>query len=203
MRPLTPEIERLIGEFFIPRHVDSNDIQQHEYEIRVLLEMMIYDLKPVNTVEIGTYKGFMAALLSLATSGKTVSIDIVDHGRIMDGRNLEMILADATQQATADKVKEILAGPIDFLFIDDGHFYDQIVKEFQVWTPLVRPGGWICFHDINPLANIGPHGVQPPEIQVPRFWKELQGDRVEIIATGNEGHYRGHLPHGGLGILRL
>lgn len=202
MRPLTPEIERLIAEIFTPDHVAANDIQQHEYEVRVLLDLLLHDLKPELTVEIGTYKGFMAALLSLATTGKTISIDVVDHGRDFGkrhGRNLEMILADATQEIATQAIDR----PIDFLFIDDGHFYDQIVKEFQIWKPMVRPGGWICFHDINPLANIGPHGVQPPEIQVPRFWKELTGDKIEIIAVGNEGNYRGHLPHGGLGILRL
>jgi len=97
----------------------------------------------------------------------------------------------------------ILGGPIDLLFIDDGHYYEQIMREFELWRPHVRPGGWIVFHDINPLANIGPHGTQPECIQVPRFWKELEGNKEIIIATDEHKAWKGTLPHGGLGILRV
>jgi hypothetical protein len=96
-----------------------------------------------------------------------------------------------------------LSGYIDLLFIDDGHYYETIVKEFELWKPYVRPGGWIVFHDINPLANIGPHGTQPDCIQVPRFWQELNGNKQEIIATEEHKQWKGVIPHGGLGILRV
>ena len=98
---------------------------------------------------------------------------------------------------------EAIGCPIDLLFIDDGHYYETICKEFELWRPHVRPGGWIVFHDINPLANIGPHGVQPPELQVTRFWKELQGNKQEIIATEEHKAWKGVVPHGGIGILRV
>jgi hypothetical protein len=96
-----------------------------------------------------------------------------------------------------------LGGPIDLLFIDDGHYYETIVKEFELWKHCVRTGGWIVFHDINPKANIGPHGTQPDCVQVPRFWNELEGDKREIIATEEHKAWKGVVPHGGIGVLRL
>ena len=36
-----------------------------------------------------------------------------------------------------------------FVFIDADHCYDAVVTDFNEWSPLVRIGGWICFHDTN------------------------------------------------------
>lgn len=202
---LPQPIEAVIDAFFAPHHVAANDIQQHEWEARTLLRLMLDELKPERTAELGTYKGLMTALLSLATAGKTVTMDIEPYGSewgVSHGKNIESVIADASLEGTPQLAVSKLEGQIDLLFIDDGHYYETIVKEFSIWKPAVRKGGWICFHDINPLANIGPHGTQPDCIQVPRFWQELKGEKEEIIATKESG-YRGHIPHGGIGILRV
>lgn len=182
------------------------NIQQHEWEMRTFLAMVLDELKPERTVELGTYRGFTGVLLSLVTSKATVSVDIDDHNPYVSrpyGHNLKMILDDATKDDCVTRVLVALEGTIDLLFIDDGHYYETIVREYALWSPHVRPGGWIVFHDINPLANIGPHGVQPPELQVTRFWNELKGDKVEIIATEEHKQWKGVVPHGGIGILRV
>lgn len=182
------------------------NIQQHEWEMRTFLAMVLDELKPERTVELGTYKGFTGALLSLVTSKQTVSLDIENHGVTEArhyGHHVAFIDHDATKETCVASTMVILGGPIDLLFIDDGHYYETICKEMELWRPHVRPGGWIVFHDINPLANIGPHGVQPDCIQVPRFWQELKGDKREIIATEEHKQWKGVVPHGGLGILRV
>jgi len=181
------------------------NIQQHEWEMRTFLHLALEELKPQRTVELGTFRGFTGALLSLVTSVQTLSFDIEDHG-VQEakpyGHNLWYMLSDATNpDSVRFAMEHHFLAPIDLLFIDDGHYYEQIVKEFELWRPHVRPGGWIVFHDINPLANIGPHGVQPECIQVTRFWNELKGDKREIIATDEHRAWKGTLPHGGLGIL--
>jgi len=181
------------------------NIQQHEWEMRTFLNMVLTELKPARTVELGTFRGFTGALLSAVTSTMTVSIDVADHGMPPEAwkwaNSLQTILDDATSPDCVTQAMARLGGPIDLLFIDDGHYYETIVKEVELWRPHVRPGGWIVFHDINPLANIGPHGVQPECIQVTRFWNELKGDKREIIATDEHRAWKGTLPHGGLGIL--
>ncbi len=190
---------------FTDAHVSSNTIQQHEWEIQTFLALVREKLKPERTVELGTYKGWNAALLSWS-SGKTVSVDIEDHGSDLAAscsHNLTRVIMDACNPSAPVLVAAALGGPIDLLFIDDGHYYETICRELELWKPLVRPGGWIAFHDINPLGNIGPNGTQPDCIQVPRFWKELQGDKVEIIATDEHRAWKGVVPHGGIGILKL
>jgi predicted O-methyltransferase YrrM len=182
------------------------NIQQHEWEMRTFLALALDELKPERTVELGTYKGFTGALLSLVTSEKTVTVDIDDHGvreAYPYSHHMTIIRDDAATEGCVERIAELLVSPIDLLFIDDGHYYETICKELELWKPHVRPGGWIVFHDINPLANIGPHGVQPPELQVTRFWNELKGNKQEIIATEEHKAWKGVVPHGGIGILRV
>lgn len=202
------DIEMVINEFFTPHNIETNAIQQHEWEMRVLLRLMLDELKPERTVELGTYRGFAATLLSLATFGKTISIDNTQYDTefaVGFASNLELFLMSANEAASAGFVAGKLDGPIDMLFIDDGHFYSDVSTQFAIWKSFVRFGGWICFHDINPLANLGPGGVQPECIQVPRFWNDLKNDHsqdmVEIIAGPEQNHCRGRLPNGGIGIL--
>jgi Predicted O-methyltransferase len=209
MNPLPTYLENAVQAIFAEHNLIN--IQQHEWEMRTFLAMALEELKPERTVELGTFRGFTGALLSLITSRQTVSIDITNYGTAEAypySHHLSYIIADATDKEVPETVKLLYGdGPIDLLFIDDGHYYETIVKEVALWSPHVRPGGWIVFHDINPLANIGPHGTQPDCIQVPRFWQELKTDAKvstqEIIATEEHRAFKGVVPHGGIGILRV
>lgn len=56
---------------------------------------------------------------------------------------------------------------LDFLFIDGDHSYEGVKTDFLNYSPLVRPGGIVAFHDICEHA---------PENQceVKKFWDELK-----------------------------
>ena len=56
---------------------------------------------------------------------------------------------------------------LDFLFIDGDHTYEGVKKDFEMYSPLVRNGGIIAFHDICP---------HPPEkkCEVSKFWNEIK-----------------------------
>lgn len=53
---------------------------------------------------------------------------------------------------------------IDVLHIDADHSYESVKQDFELWSPFVRPGGVVLFHDIN-IPNFG----------VRKFFDELQG----------------------------
>ena len=38
----------------------------------------------------------------------------------------------------------------DFVFIDASHHYVDVIKDFELVYPLVKDGGWIAFHDVEP-----------------------------------------------------
>lgn len=58
-------------------------------------------------------------------------------------------------------------GFVDILMIDGDHTYEGVKKDFEMYSPLVRPGGLIVFHDICD------HSETAPTCQVKKFWNEL------------------------------
>jgi predicted O-methyltransferase YrrM len=36
---------------------------------------------------------------------------------------------------------------LDYVFIDGGHAYENVLEDIACWQPLVRPGGILCGHD--------------------------------------------------------
>jgi len=38
-------------------------------------------------------------------------------------------------------------GPVDMVFVDDGHFYSECKGDIETWLPHVRDGGMMVFHD--------------------------------------------------------
>lgn len=37
--------------------------------------------------------------------------------------------------------------PLDFLFIDGDHAYDAVLRDYTMWTPLLKVGGVLAMHD--------------------------------------------------------
>lgn len=201
MNVLIPQIEQCMVNLLTP-----DLIQQHEWELRTFLELVVSELRPKRTVELGTWKGAMGVFLSLVTDGPTLSLDIQDYRddlTLYHPSNLTFAIMDGTKKETADWAVSKLGGPVDLLFVDDSHIYEDVVSEFNVWRTHMSSGGWMAFHDINPLANKGPDGKHSHLCQAHRFWAELHGNKQEIIATEEHKAFRGVIPHGGIGILRL
>jgi len=91
--------------------------------------------------------------------------------------NLTLLLSNSGYPETLDKVKELFGGPIDFLFIDGDHGYLPVKRDYEMYSPLVRPGGIIAFDDVVFCPN-----------DVGRFWEELEGNKKMLpVPKGGRG----------------
>ena len=158
------------------------EISQVRAEIEPFLEELVRPLAPRAILEVGTYRGGTLLLFAdVATDDALIaSIDLPDEVlpwrrslyRSFAGRRqrIALIEADSTEEATRRIVERELRGePLDLLFIDGDHSYDGVARDFELYSPLVRPGGLIAFHDITPGKGAG---------DVHRLWGELR-DRFE------------------------
>jgi predicted O-methyltransferase YrrM len=166
------------------------------------------DLNPKYILEIGTANGGTLFCYSkLANPDATIiSIDLPERefeggypewkipiyqAFAKEDQKLYLLRKDSHQQETLEEVKKILNGnQLDFLFIDGDHSYEGVKKDFKMYSPLVRKGGIIAFHDI---INNDPTRL---DIGVPKFWLEVK-DRYlfkEIII--DKINY-------GIGILKI
>lgn len=161
--------------------------------LRILDKMM-----PKTILEIGTAGGGTLFLLSRISSKDADIISIDLPGGFWGGysgwkiplyksfalpkQKIHLIRTDSHTQKTLEEVKAILNGrKIDFLSIDGDHSYKGVKKDFEMYSPLVRNGGIIEFHDIV---------LHPPETgcEVSKFWSEIKEryKYIEIVKDRNQ-----------------
>jgi cephalosporin hydroxylase len=177
---------------------------QIKHEITSLLKI-IAELKPKVVLEIGTEKGGTLFLFTRVADpkAKIISIDLpggpfgggyprwkipLYKSFAKEGQEIYLIRGDSHNIQTFEKVKRILNGEkVEFLFIDGDHTYEGVKKDFEMYSPLVRRGGIIAFHDIV---------VHPPETkcEVNKFWNEVKYKYKWMEIVENQGW-------AGIGIL--
>jgi predicted O-methyltransferase YrrM len=190
--------------------IEERDAAQKPSELTALLEL-VAELRPRRVVEIGTFHGgTLWAFAQLATSDATlVSVDLPGgefgggyteeqaarfKNFLRHGQQVVALPLDSHDEATLTAVREALGGaPVDLLFIDGDHRYQGVNRDWELYSPLVRKGGLVAFHDILPDSDW-------EGSEVDRLWRELR-DRYpsrEIIAE-LEGLHKGRWA--GIGAL--
>jgi len=174
---------------------------QIKEEFTELLKIYV-DRQPKTILEIGTARGgTLFSFCKLASDDAIlISLDLPYRaftGGYSDWRmsllqafkkenqQLYLLREDSHNTETLNKVKDILNGrAIDFLFIDADHSYEGVKKDFEMYSPLVKGGGIIAFHDIV---------KHPPELDcnVDKFWNEIKKEFQfqEIIKDKNQTAY--------------
>ena len=204
--PENCNIEKLVDFASSPR---NNVIQLHQIksEIIKLLEI-IRASQPKTMLELGTFNGGTLFLFSRIANKDAllISIDLpkVKFGNFqfdwrvplikrfsLPNQKLKLIRANSHKTSTLYQVKKILDGKkLDFMFIDADHSYDGVKKDFEMYSPLVKNGGVIAFHDIvpSPCGSID---------TVHKFWKQIKNQfhAKEIIENVNQAA-------GGIGVIK-
>lgn len=106
--------------------------------------------------------------------------------------------AKSHAQKTVRCVKELLRGnELDLLFIDGDHSYEGVKQDFLSYSPLVRKGGWITFHDIIPDRQTS-YGIPIASRTegVPKFYNQIKRywNHFEIVEDPNQNGW-------GIGVL--
>ncbi len=176
----------------------SNSLQQVKREIGTLLSML-RKRNVKSMMEIGTRNGGTLFLFSwtLPSDAKIISLDLPSEQSIkrgydrfktsrlasfiQTGQQLTLLRGDSHNPSSLSKAKSALKGEkIDFLFIDGDHTYEGVKKDFEMYSPLVRKGGLVAFHDIC--------GHDLGVSEVDRYWSEIKNryPHTEIIENPNQ-----------------
>jgi predicted O-methyltransferase YrrM len=136
--------------------------------------------------EIGSAQGGTLFLLArvCAPEATIISIDrriswvrSLIHEQIADRKQRVLcVRGDSGSSETIRRVKSILGGnQLDCLFIDGDHSLTGVKADFENYSPLVRPGGIIAFHDIVPdhRTRFGKETMAATG-DVPTFWSTLR-----------------------------
>ena len=82
---------------------------------------------------------------------------------------VHLIQGDSTAEETYEQVKD---KDIDLLFIDGNHTYGYVKKDFERYSTLVKPGGFIILDDYEPKWP-----------GVVKFAKEIDSKKYETIGV--------------------
>ena len=161
-------------------------------------------------VEIGTFLGGTlwgwcqiaapdAVLVSIDLPSAMTDLPLPPVGELeqfaRDRQQLRFLRSDSQDPATRDELRKILGDrSIDLLMIDGDHSYDAVKTDFELYSPLVAPGGLVAFHDI--LTHV------ERDAEVDRFWRELR-ERHPHVEFTDPGDDWGFGVWGGIGVLEL
>jgi len=167
---------------------------QERSEIAGLLEF-VAALDPKTVLEIGTSNGGSLFLFARAAAHDAliVSVDLPDgefgggyprwrgspyQAFAADGQHIQLLRADSHEPQTLETVRAALGRrQVDVLFIDGDHTYAGVKQDYETYSPLVRDGGVIAFHDIVPPNPDGPKPMEDFDLQsgeVSMLWTEVR-----------------------------
>ena len=175
--------------------INNSKASIEKADLKILLPILA-DIKPKNILEIGTWHGYSIEIWYNAFRPKKL-ITIENNQeylefvrkRMLDGDFGYMnpaptqISMDSHDERAVKFVKNILKNDLlDFLFIDGDHSYYGVQKDYEMYSPLVRSGGVIVFHDAMYHAD--------RTEEVDEFWdrkirKQKPARYLEIKASKN------------------
>lgn len=170
------------------RDYNARDINEH---LQYIYDTTV-NMNAQTIVELGVNNGSSTLAFLLATrktNGKLYSCDIVEcpnARKLVDGvdENWQFTIKDDLEYGkTWDK-------PIDILFIDTSHSFEQTHRELELWIPKVKPDGIIILHDTMPTPGtaFNESGV------LPAVWEWLGNNPGYTLENKPNNH--------GLGIIR-
>ena len=141
-------------------------------------------------VEIGSFKGRSTSCLAFGCRGSSKHVFAIDtfegndkdftrgtqfenpfysvFKKNIDANGLSRYVTPVPGRSV--EVGKTWKRPIDFLFIDGGHEYEDVLTDFQTFFPHVVAGGIVAFHDCHNFATDPDSAVGFPGVL--RVWNE-------------------------------
>lgn len=162
------------------------------FDEAALLYRLARDAGRATIVEIGRFKGGSTVLFAAAMEEGSAlwSYDLhVPALPGLRGAELDAELADALRRLGRDagvhlvvgdsRTVDLPPGPFDILFVDGDHSYEGARADIERWSPHVREGGHLLFHD---AVDTGGYGNVYPGVQ--RAVAEVSAGSSFVAARG-------------------
>jgi cephalosporin hydroxylase len=170
----------------IDQIVAESRASQNPKELKALLTELAK--KPPKVIlEIGVHKGYSLEVWHKAfPDAQIIGVENDPHELDPEAIGTAMIVdGDSHDEDTVYDVSNLLfrGEQVDFLFIDGDHTYEGVKKDFEMYKPLVKKGGFIGLHDVWIQDNEG--------VKVWKFWEEIAStyafNRITFHFEGGTG----------------
>lgn len=149
---------------------------QHPVELKELIKVL-REIDAKTMVELGVSDaGTSLAIVENTDIHTSVGVDnkiqdsSIDYETLSDTSDIIFVMGNCYSEDTFEEVKNILP-ETDFVFIDAGSSYGQIITGFEMYRDIVSDGGIMGFHDVTGQYS----GIE-------KAWKEIEaGYETELI----------------------
>ena len=142
----------------ISNEINNKTFHHHYYILYDIANTYPIDYE-LNYVEIGCYAGGSACLLLQRKNTNVISIDLgtpINPSIVSENVNklnkhnnkYNYIQGSSHDLNVFNKLNDYI-NEIDILFIDGDHSFDGVIKDFEMYSKLVKSGGYIIFDDYN------------------------------------------------------
>lgn len=125
----------------------------------VMIQELLWKVRPDVVIETGVAHGgslvLSASILELIGKGKVIGVDIEIRPQNRAAieahplkHRIELIEGSSVADDTLRKVRESVAGVQGVMvFLDSNHAQAHVLKELELYAPLVTPGSYLVAHD--------------------------------------------------------
>jgi cephalosporin hydroxylase len=157
---------------------------------------ILFERRPDYVIETGTANGgsalWFASMCDLIGHGEVISIDNTAREGLPQHPRITYVTGSST---SADVVAELPRGKETFVDLDSDHRKEHVLQELELYSELVRPGGYLVVedtilngHPVNRSYGPGPYEAVDEFLAAHPNW-ERDLSREKFYATFNPGGY--------------
>lgn len=161
---------------------------------------IIFETRPELIVETGTYLGgsalYLASLCDLLGHGKIVTVDVSAPPGRPKHRRITYVVGSSVADDVLDRVRRrARRAKRTMVILDSDHSRDHVLRELELYGPLVTPGCYLVVEDTNVNGHPAWPGYGPgPMEAVTEFLSrtdafEVDRSREKLMLTFNPSGY--------------
>lgn len=129
-----------------------------------IFQEIIVEVQPDTIIECGTGHGgsalFFASICDLVGKGRVISIDVHPSGQ-PEHERIYYLVGSSTSPVMVEAVRTLAEGVV-LVDLDSAHDEGYVLKELELYGPLVTPGSYVIVEDtIIDLGLVPWHGPGP------------------------------------------
>ncbi|MDE2292097.1 MAG: class I SAM-dependent methyltransferase [Elusimicrobia bacterium] len=160
-----------------------------------LYPALLEETKPRVLLEVGSQRGtsslYFASLVS-PWGGEVVSVDINEPPALgeMEDAGIRFIHGDATDEATANRIRAAIGGRSAMVVDDGSHSYRDVLAAARLYSAAVPPGGYYVVEDAFSI-RLNEGGRDPDALDAvddflaeqPSFERDTRYDRFVLLSA--------------------